>query len=155
MRNPKKPKGDVETYEDDAVVCNMEADDINMSSSLKLVMAPVMGHDVPSDGVKGMCQSVGKESVRASTTVGYRANSYARVVASKSVNGGWFVDDRSFNTEDGVVLDEDCLVNEDGDYSTKELALPCNDNTSLYGPWMVANPQRRMGKGRIAAGKAD
>ncbi|KAK9020344.1 hypothetical protein V6N11_010370 [Hibiscus sabdariffa] len=76
------------------------------------------------------------------------------------------VKNKSLNTEDVVVLDEDCVITEEGDYpnirfservhdqgceaSTMvpvalfEVEILSADQASFYGPWIVAKPHHRM-----------
>ncbi|KAK8578763.1 hypothetical protein V6N13_142030 [Hibiscus sabdariffa] len=109
MRNSKKPKGDVSALEVDMVACDMEAEDVVFPSGSESSMVVVAGQGTSATGVKSMGQLVEKDSTQASTAAIPRVASYERVVTSKSGNNGWFADEQSLNTEDVVVLDEDCL----------------------------------------------
>ncbi|KAK8486876.1 hypothetical protein V6N11_058266 [Hibiscus sabdariffa] len=163
VRNPKKAKGGISPNDLGDEVCAMEADGAHDSALLGHDPTLNVGHGlVVNDGTSEVGQGF-KDSSGVSEP--RRVASYAKATTSGLNREGWFANEQSLNTDEVVVLDEDCIILEDGDFptikfsernvrnpgivdtSTTEVRMEeeiyIDDQSNKYGPWMVAKPQRR------------
>ncbi|KAK8562466.1 hypothetical protein V6N12_010544 [Hibiscus sabdariffa] len=125
LHESKKVKSDNPSGDSGVDVCDMEADVVPEPASLRTVPLVNEGIDAKFDGVKNKASVEVHESIGVSQRKGNA--SYAQVIETGSNIDGWFADEQSLNTEDVIVLDEDCVITEEGDYPTIKFFKRVND----------------------------
>ncbi|KAK9008254.1 hypothetical protein V6N11_075156 [Hibiscus sabdariffa] len=114
--NPKKLKGKVMSGDLGSEACDMETDGVQEPRFVEHV-SPVAEDQGQGIVDKNSASRDGtKEPSGASQPK--KGVSYAQVVASGLNRDEWFADEQSLNTGDVIVLDEDCVVSEEGDFPT-------------------------------------
>ncbi|KAK8996576.1 hypothetical protein V6N11_081845 [Hibiscus sabdariffa] len=116
VRHPKKAKGEIPPNDLADEVCAMEAEGAQDPILLRRDPTLNMGHGLDVNGGSSKVGDRLKDSSGASERKG--AASYAQVTASGLNREGWFADEQSLKTDEVVVLEEDCIISEDGDFST-------------------------------------